>query len=523
MTDDLIGKLSRQDSQLRPSHSTSFPETDAWSEPLPLPDQLLPVAPFDNALLPQSLQRWVADIAERLQVPGEFVAVPAMICLAGVVGRKVGIRPARRDDWCSIPNLWGAIIGRPGLMKTPSLKEPLGVLQRLEAEARSVYSQAMRNHEEKLLLAEATVKVRKDDLRKAVRKGSGAEEIAAQIREAQPVEPTQRRLIVSDSTVEKLGELLAENPNGLVAFRDELTGLLRSLEKKGQDNARSFYLECWNGNGSTSVDRIGRGSFPVPCAILSMIGGIQPAPLIAYLREQTGAGDDGLMQRLQLAVWPDTPTTWKHIDREPDRDARAAAFAVYERLHNLQPVTLAAEREEQEHVPFLHFDEVAQEKFDAWRHELEPRLLCKDEHPAMLAHLAKYRSLIPSLALLIHLADEPDGGAVTLAPLEKAIAWAEYLETHARRLYASITQPATDSARRIASKIRTGKLGDGFTARDVYRRRWSGLVGPADVRPGLDLLVDLGWLRACKLETGGAPRMVYLINPTILQSAREAA
>lgn len=494
-----------------------------WPDPLPLPDQLLPVAPFDDSMLPTLVQPWVADIAERLRVPPDFVAVPAMVCLAGVVGRKIGLRPARHDDWLVVPNLWGAIVGLPGLMKTPAMNEPLGVLRRFEAEAKSVYDQAVRDHEESMLVAEATKKVKKDELVKAVRKSAdGVDQIAAELRDAELPAPRRRRYLVNDSTVEKLGELLNENPNGLTVFRDELSGLFRNLDKQGQEGARSFFLEAWNGDGRFTYDRIGRGTIDIPSVILSLVGAIQPGPLTAYLREQAGRGDDGLLQRMQLVVWPDQPRTWKHIDREPDRDARAAAFRVFERLDRLEAVALGAEREEFEHVPFLRFDEAAQERFNAWRCEFEPRLLSEDEHPAIVAHLAKYRSLIPSLALLIHLADEPDGGPVTLASLEKAIAWGRYLETHARRLYGAVSQPATDSARRIAEKIQAGKLDDGFTVRDVYRHQWAGLRELSDVRPGMDLLVDLGWLRGCRIDTGGAPKSVYFINPAIFATAREA-
>jgi Protein of unknown function (DUF3987) len=58
---------------------------------------------------------------------------------------------------------------------------------------------------------------------------------------------------------------------------------------------------------------------------------------------------------------------------------------------------------------------------------LELRLRQNHEHPAIEAHLAKYRSLIPSLALLIHLAD---GGQnpVGVEAIERACAWGEYLE-----------------------------------------------------------------------------------------------
>ena len=42
--------------------------------------------------------------------------------------------------------------------------------------------------------------------------------------------------MVNDSTVEKLGELLNENPNGLLVFRDELTGFLRQLDRDGHES-----------------------------------------------------------------------------------------------------------------------------------------------------------------------------------------------------------------------------------------------------------------------------------------------
>ena len=47
-------------------------------------------------------------------------------------------------------------------------------------------------------------------------------------------------------------------------------------------------------------------------ACVSLLGGIQPRPLAAYLRETFGRGkDDGLIQRFQLLVYPDVAATWR--------------------------------------------------------------------------------------------------------------------------------------------------------------------------------------------------------------------
>src|SRR5713101_7789800 len=92
-------------------------------------------------------------------------------------------------------------------------------------------------------------------------------------------------------------------------------------------------------------------------------------------------------------------------------------------------------------TPSLRFDAAAQELFDGWRAELD--------HPVLLSHLAKYRSLLPSLALLFHLIDGVDTGRrgpVSRAAAAQAAAWCEYLAAHARRLYAAVTDAARGAA-----------------------------------------------------------------------------
>jgi hypothetical protein len=60
-------------------------------------------------------------------------------------------------------------------------------------------------------------------------------------------------------------------------------------------------------------------------------------------------------------------------------------------------------------IPALHFDHAAQEIFDGWLGDLEKRLRAGGEHEAFESHLAKYKKLMPALALLGHLVDSADG------------------------------------------------------------------------------------------------------------------
>jgi putative DNA primase/helicase len=151
--------------------------------------------------------------------------------------------------------------------------------------------------------------------------------------------------------------------------------------------------------------------------------------------------------------------------------------------------------------------------------DLERRLRSGDLHPALESHLTKYRKLVPSLALISALADGGTG-AIDGAAVLRALAFAQYLESHARRCYAAGSESETAAAKAILSRIRKGELLDGFSCRDVHRKGWSNLSEPDQVQSGLNLLVEFDWLAADQItggSAGGRPRTVYRINPRAFQ------
>jgi hypothetical protein len=259
---------------------------------------------------------------------------------------------------------------------------------------------------------------------------------------------------------------------------------------------------------------------------ISILGGIQPGPLSSYVYEATrgGTGADGLLQRFQLLVWPDPPRgKWRNVDRYADSEAKNRAYAVYKALDGLIPEEVGATTEEED-IPALRFSSDVQEIFNAWREELEAKLRDNDEtSPALTSHLAKYRSLAPALALVFHLIAVVDGtegaGPVGAEAAARAAAWCEYLETHARRLYASAENPALEGARALLARIRKGDVQDDSTVREVYRgREWSKLSTPQEVNAAAAMLEAYGWLRVEKVATKGRPTTRLRLNPALLKS-----
>lgn len=507
-----------------PVGSAVMPPSDnsePWGDPLPVPTMLLPVEPFDTELLPAVLRAWVADIADRMQCPPDFPAVGAMVALSSVIGRKASIAPKRHDDWRVIPNLWGVVVGRPGVMKSPALSEVLKPLDRLEMLANDLHQEAMRDFEISAKLRAMTEKKVAGDAEKAVRNGDieKARHLMMEAVDASDDDPPElRRYKVTDASVEALGEILMSNPWGVLAYRDELNGLLRALDKEGQEGARAFYLQGYDGNQGYTFDRIGRGmNRRIPAVCIALLGGIQPGKLQAYIHDAVsgGAGDDGLLQRFGLMVWPDVGGQWKNVDRFPDTPARRAAFDTFQRLDAMHPGT---DPETGEPGPAVYrFTPEAQAEFDAWRRDFETALRSGEHHPAMESHLSKYRKLVPALALVCALADGEE--AVSLNSLLRALAWAEYLQSHAARAYGAGTGPQTDAALALLDRIKAGRVPDGFAVRDVYLKGWAHLNTPEAVKQAAAMLSDLGHLRRFDVKpgsSGGRPTATYRINPATL-------
>ena len=481
-------------------------------DPVALPAGLSRVAPFDPSFLPGSVSPFVLDVATRMQIPPDYVGIAVMLALGSVLGRHAALRMS--NGWFEHANLWGAIVGRPGDKKSPAIEEALSMLSKLEAEAkkasepaRAAYERACKAHKIKTAAFEK-------QYQRALEKGE-----AAELKDAgpEPTPPQKRRYRVIDATYEALGEILVDNPNGVLAHRDELIALLKPLDREENATARGFYLSAWSGKQAYEFDRIGRGNVRIEAACLSVFGTTQPGKLSSYVQKATSdLGNDGMLQRFSLLVWPDERKgDGAFVSRDPDDGARAdaeQAFLLADKFGAPDPFGDAASFFDDDGVTCLRFDAEAQAVFEGWYNALERRLR-SDEWPSHLReHFSKYRGLVPKLAMIDHVTDGRTGD-VGLVSVRKAIAFAAYLETHAVRAYGAGPQGEVEAAKTILAHLKNGGLKrEGFTAREIYRARWKGL-DKERANLGLQLLVDHEWLTVTRKGIGGQSSVIFALNP----------
>src|SRR5262249_48006894 len=141
------------------------------------------------------------------------LALPALAAVASAIGntRTIGLK----RGWHEPSVVWSAIVGDSGTLKSPAYLAAGGPLFRPQ----------------KRLVQEVKQEQKAD--RQGLRRDKGdrrrAEEDDGPDPGDAPDEPALRRVVCSDTTIEKLAEVLEDNPRGVLLARDELAGWLGSF------------------------------------------------------------------------------------------------------------------------------------------------------------------------------------------------------------------------------------------------------------------------------------------------------
>jgi len=457
-----------------------------WKTPRAI-QELSRVEKFRLEFLPQSLRPWVVNVSERMGMQYDFAAVSAIVVLAGMTGRRVFVFPKKHDKgWKESICLSGAIVGLSGGLKTPTFKAFINPALENDAIWREEHAKQMAEYLKQLRLFKLNKIAEEPEKPKAC-----------------------RCAMMTDATPEAMHENMQNNPEGILYFRDELSGWLDELSKDGRESQRAMFLEAMSGNNPYPLDRIGRGKvYATMCA--SVLGSFQPNRLEIFLNMANNIAD-GLVPRFGLLVYPDR-TALTPVDKPEDVMAKQAYRAIAR--------TLVQARAEQ---ITMHFTGDAQEEFDKWFQQMIGRI--NREHSDIIrSHLSKYLGVLPKLAGLFQLVDniavhgaqlrhEPDvsfepgaeskpapDGFSNVHPIDRdhllqAINLMVYLESHAQRIYASIKSPLQAAIVTLARQIKTGNLGSQFGARDIGRKHWKGLADYGLIEQAIQSLEEMHWIR----------------------------
>lgn len=483
--------------------------------PKPLGQILQPVSKVDADLLPDVLKRWLVAAAKSLGCPLDFLAVAAITTAGGLIGSRVRVLPIQNSKWTVVPNLYTGIVGPPSSKKTPALDEVRRPVLRLQTAARDEFAQRQEEYDLESGFYERSKK-------EAVSKAKSIIEARSRMDLlAKPEKPVRRRFETNDVTSPKMAQFLSENPNGLVLFRDELAGWLHSLDADYDRSSRPFYLELWKGGISYELARVSEGrEIFIKSGTLAIVGSIQPSRLQRYVNEAYSSYEaDGFVQRF-LFAYPD-PFDQKSNPTESDLDVLEdgfnAACRVFDRLAT-NKFNSNARTDNGDEFLGVRFDREAQADFDQWRDANESEAKrCEVVDEPYASFLYKLAKSCAAVTLIFHCIENayattfPD--RITRSTMTMALAYIDVMTTHARRVFALGENRVFSAAQILLAKIGAGKVENGFTARDLKRKGWSGLS--EQIEDALGVLVEYGHLRTINVDSGGRPTAKYYVHPSI--------
>jgi putative DNA primase/helicase len=457
-------------------------------------------------MVPDRLRGFALDIAGRMEVLLDFVVVCLLTLLSGAIQRRARVRPRTLDyTWEEPFNLWGGLVGRSGMKKSPVIRRIAAPIYAIQDGWRNVHSKRIEQFELDSEIGEIQLTEWRRQVRTALQ-----EQTAIPDRPDSPAPPGKApRIIVNDTTAVKAQELVIENPAGLLLIRDEMGGWWAHLDSSGHDMERDFYMTSWSGSAPYDVDRISRGEKRLPALSLSIFGALTPAAMRSYIMEAVKNHhiENGFIQRFQMLIWPDgevrdsedcVPVDYPHV------------LEIFSRVTTVDP----------ERPLIYRFTPRAQSLFEDWYRNLKRKIDALDPDDPMGSHLNKYPKLMSVLAAMFALIQDEDS-LVDVPETELSIGYCRYFESHANRIYSCITSPRVDAARRLAEKIKTRKIGgDGvFSTKDVYIHGWREMTDPDSTRPVLRILEEQGWIRRQNIASGprgrGRPGENWDVNPRI--------
>lgn len=460
-----------------------------WPEPVNFFAGKMEAPSFDGSELPPELAAYPLLHARQTGFDPSMGVNAAVAIAAAAIPDYIQVCADSESNYFAQARLWHLTIAGPGAGKSPVQRELLKPLWELHAELLREWQKEMEDYERQ----------KKED--------------------PSLPKPPQPRVIVADVTLEKLSDVLEENPRGVLLATDEFSAWLGSLDQyksggtPGRD--RGEWLRLFDG-GPHQIERVTRGSKFVPNWGASILTATTPSQMQKFSRDLP---EDGLIQRFLVAM----ARRKKRQDKPAPAHVRAACAAytqLVRRLWNLRSLM---------HGGVVQLAPDTKERFDAWNDENDVLTAAfGDVEPALAGHVAKYPTFALRIALTFHCvrivaahtnAPDPAAYPLGLSDLELALAFLRRSVQHARAMYLDRegASNAITLARDIAHYILVRTTESALQRREMtqnvmaFRKADEGVQAAA-----LRLVTDFGWVRPIDDGTYRKPHPTrFEVNPAV--------
>jgi len=307
------------------------------------------------------------------------------------------------------PVLWFMTIGSPADKKSPGSKPMFSILADIERDDRVRYQMDMQRWEAEEAMFASTKKA-------FLTQAGGGEHMLgslggdplaglATLPTLRP-QPVPKRLVISDSTSQKMVRIAAERPEGVLCYLDEANGFFNKLTNPTSGDDRSAWVVSYEAD-RYFMDRVGTGSIVAENLAVSFYCNVQPQ---VFKRVLPSLSSDGFVQRFipmtlrpsktrlgnPVPAWSSCKPTWDHLIRQ--------IHAAGERHYTLSPDAYSAFRE-------------FQQWYESSKHD---ERLIRSPVEFMTA-FGKLEGLTGRLALVLHMIEDRDSAQVSADIMHRVI------------------------------------------------------------------------------------------------------
>jgi hypothetical protein len=427
-----------------------------------------------------AVQNEVERAARIAGAPVEFLAGTLLGLTSALATGRFTVRV--REGFEVPPLVWFGLVGDASSGKSPAMDFIIKIVRKIEADGNRAYGEAC--------------------------------ETAKAAGQKIDTVPLPRRVMVSNSSIEALQHIAAEQGRGLLYFFDELSDFFNSLNRysKSAQGDRGQLLSAHNAYPAVVDRRSMKVPLSIDCWGVSVLGAIPPSVLASLSATQELQVDDGLDVRMSY-LYPSLPP----IALRPD----AADFGVngtFERMIRRMFEWRLQARKNQ----VLEFDAAARDKFEGWRFALLQD--ARRSSTEVSSWVGKLPGLVARLAGVLCVLDAAHAGtetaSITTDHLKRAGRFADLLTAHRRKVELVRGAPTME---RLAAELAAFIVTHRLASIDTFEIRRGAIVGIRTEKILRAVLLELhsaGWLETYISARNDEPLPVtVVVKPEVFHVA----
>lgn len=357
---------------------------------------------FPLEAFPGRIQNIVNCFFETYQLPIDYHCTAILVAASTAIGNAYCAKYKSREIYPC--NLFTCIVGPPGIGKTPAMKFGMYPIYNIERRYRKLHNEKMIAWQQKC-------------------------EVARAQNDTVPKAPKSMDVVVKDSTVEAINQILEYNPKGVVLDQDELLAWVKGMNSYRKGSDLEYFLSIWSGT-PVKVTRTGKDTKWIEYPFLNVIGSVQPKMLKDLITNDKA--NNGFLDRI-LFAYPDEFVVAKETDIDVDESVYRLYDNIIQFLQEL-PNQFVSHRDDVTEEEFLEINRIeipltpkAREIYKAFRNEIvNQQNVAEDE--SVMGLLSKSKQYCLRIALILELLDlacramPPEGEEGSWQPIDIELA-----------------------------------------------------------------------------------------------------